>query len=608
MDNSARQSGIDAVGSIPWGSHFCQFYKDEADLTETLVPYFEAGLRDGEACLWVTGHTLEAERAESLMTEAVPEFKKYISSGQMQIASIAKWYSPGDVFDADAVLQGWLDKEADSKRRGFAGLRLTGDTIWVERSGWSNFMEYERKINTTFRRYNLVALCTYCMDRCSASDVIDVCCEHQFALARRAGQWELLESSSLKVAKDDLMRLNGELEARVDARTAELSAALRSRDEFLAMLGHELRNPLAPIRTASEVIRALTPDDSPIAVSSTILCRQVGHLTRLVDDLLDVARVTKGQIQLDLQETSLADIITMSVEQSRPIIDQRLHSLSVTLPPRAARVRADPTRLAQVFGNLLHNAAKYTPDGGMVGIAASIDGTDVVVSVTDSGAGIPEAMLVPIFDLFAQLPRSLARSDGGLGIGLTLVKSITEMHGGTVLARSAGTGKGTEFLVRLPLVSAATGREHDANAAHVAPPGESSCRIMLVDDNEDARDTMQTLLQIHGHDVSCAHDGLSALALAATVAPTIVILDIGLPDIDGYEVARRLRATPHGARAKLIALTGYGQAGDMAEAATAGFDAHILKPANIEELLGKIARFAAPGMVYDTPRTVLTHQ
>lgn len=593
MENSARQSGIEAVGSIPWGSHFCQFYNDDADLTETLVPYFEAGLRGGEACLWVTGHTLEAERAESLMTDAVPEFKKHIRSGQMQIASISDWYSPGEVFDADAVLQGWIDKEADSKARGFAGLRLTGDTIWVERSGWANFMEYERKINTTFRRYNLVALCTYCMDRCSASDVIDVCCEHQFALARREGQWELLESSSLKVAKDDLMRLNGELESRVDARTAELSAALRSRDEFLAMLGHELRNPLAPIRTASEVIRALTPDDSPIAASSQILYRQVGHLTRLVDDLLDVSRVTKGQIQMELQESSLADIIAMSVEQSRPIIDQRMHSLSVTLPPRAARVRADPTRLAQVFGNLLHNAAKYTPDGGMVGIAAGIDGPDVVVSVTDSGAGIPDAMLLPIFDLFAQLPRSLARSDGGLGIGLTLVKSIIEMHGGTVVARSAGKDKGTEFLVRMPLVQATAVRAAVDAAVIEIQPGESACRIMLVDDNDDARLTMAALLGIHGHEAACASDGRSALALAATLDPTIVFLDIGLPDIDGYEVARQLRARPNGAQAKLIALTGYGQPGDLAAAAAAGFDAHILKPAKMEDVLAKIAYFSA---------------
>jgi CheY-like chemotaxis protein len=256
-------------------------------------------------------------------------------------------------------------------------------------------------------------------------------------------------------------------------------------------------------------------------------------------------------------------------------------------------VRADPTRLAQVFGNLLHNAAKYTPDGGMVGIAARVDGQDIVVSVTDSGAGIPDAMLLPIFDLFAQLPRSLARSDGGLGIGLTLAKSIIEMHGGSIAARSAGADKGTEFLVRLPLVQAATAPAIVAGAAPVAEPSKSSCRIMLVDDNDDARLTMAALLGIHGHDAACAADGRSALALASTLDPTIVILDIGLPDIDGYEVARQLRARPNGSQAKLIALTGYGQPDDLAAAAAAGFDAHLLKPAKIEELLAKIAFFSA---------------
>lgn len=451
MHTVSRQSGIAAVGAIPWGSHFCQFYKNEADLTETLVPYFEAGLRGGESCLWVTGHTLEAQKAEWLMTEAVPGFKQFISSGQMAIVSMSDWYETGDAFDADAVLQGWIDKEAESKARGFAGLRLSGDTFWVERSGWANFMEYEKKVNASFRRYNMVALCTYCMDNCSASDVIDVCCHHQFALARREGSWELLESSSLKVAKDNLIRLNAELESRVDARTAELSTALRSRDEFLAMLGHELRNPLAPIRTATEIIRALTPPESPIAKSSQILYRQVGHLTRLVDDLLDVARVTQGQIQMEPQDTPLADIISLAVEQSRPIIDQRQHALSVTLPTRAVRVHADASRLAQVFSNLLHNAAKYTPARGIVGIAAQVDGQEIVISVSDNGAGIPEPKLKEIFELFAQLPRSLARSDGGLGIGLTLAKRIIEMHAGSIEAHSDGLDQGTQFVVRLPL-------------------------------------------------------------------------------------------------------------------------------------------------------------
>ena len=454
MQNVARQSGIDAVGSIPWGSHFCQFYDDEADLTETLVPYFQAGLRDNESCLWVTGHNLEAGKAEWLMTQAVPELKSFIASGQMSIVSIDDWYQPGDVFDANAVLQGWIDKEAEARARGFSGLRLSGDTIWVERSGWADFMEYESKVNATFKRYNMVALCTYCTANCSAADVLDVCGCHQFALARRKGNWELLESSSLKVAKNDLIRLNSELESRVEARTAELSAALRSRDEFLAMLGHELRNPLAPICAAAEVIGVLSPPGSPIARSAQVLNRQVGHLTRLVDDLLDVSRVTQGKIQMTLHDTALADVLSVAVEQLRPLIDQRAHTFSVTLPDAAVRVQADATRLAQVFSNLLHNAAKYTANGGQVGIAARVEGAEVIITVSDNGHGIPAPMLATIFELFAQAPRSLARSDGGLGIGLTLAKRIVEMHGGSIQAHSEGAGQGTRFVVRLALTEA----------------------------------------------------------------------------------------------------------------------------------------------------------
>ncbi len=587
MHHLARQSGIAAVGTIPWGAHFCQFYRTEEDLTEILVPYFEAGLRAGESCLWVAGRSLDAQKAEALMTDAMPEFKKFISAGQMSIVSISDWYKAGEPFDADVVLQSWIDKEAESRARGFAGLRLSGDTIWVERSGWTNFMEYEKKVNAAFRRYNIVALCTYCMNSCSASDVIDVCCHHQFALARREGQWELLESASLKLAKEELLRLNGELESRVDARTAELSSALRSRDEFLAMLGHELRNPLAPIRSATEVIRALTPADSRIGKGAQVLHRQVGHLTRLVDDLLDVARVTQGQILMARQDTALADILAIAIEQSRPLIDQHRHTLTVALPDPAVQVHGDPTRLAQVFGNLLHNAAKYTPDGGALGLSASVSGAQAVITISDSGAGIPGPMLDAIFDLFTQLPRSLARSDGGLGIGLTLAKRIVQMHDGSIEAHSDGLDQGAQFVVRLPLVASAS------MAAVVPAQGESApaCSILLVDDNGEARNAMSGLLELHGHEVLCAPDGYSALKVARAFRPGIVILDLGLPDIDGYELARRLRAAPGGDNAKIIALTGYGQAHDPAAARAAGIDAHLLKPARMEEVLGKIASF-----------------
>jgi signal transduction histidine kinase/CheY-like chemotaxis protein len=588
MHTSHRISGIDAVGSIPWGSHFCQFYRNEADLAETLVPFFQAGLDANESCLWVTSQSLDADKAAALMARAIPDFSRYVSSGQMEIVSISDWYKPGDVFDPDIVLNGWIEREQRSRERGFAGLRLTGDTIWVERSGWDDFMDYERKVNGAFRRYNLVALCTYCVETCSAEDVIDVCRHHQFALTRRDGAWELLESSSLKVAKEELLRLNTDLEQRVESRTAALNAAVRARDEFLAMLGHELRNPLAPIRTAAEVIHSLAPAGSPIADSSAILNRQVGHLTRLVDDLLDVARITQGHIQLSLKETPLADIIDMAVEQARPLIDARGHSLAVALPGRAVRVNADATRLAQVFGNLLHNAAKYTPDGGAVGIVTRVAGNTATITVTDTGAGIPPGMLDAVFGLFTQLPRSLDRSDGGLGIGLTLARRIVELHGGTIAAHSDGPDRGSSFTVQLALAEPAQAPATGLPAPGRAAAGISGRRVLLVDDNADARELMATLLSIHGHAVTTAEDGESALAAAASCNPEVVMLDIGLPGIDGYEVARRLRAMPATAGATLIALTGYGQPSDLLKSHSAGFDEHILKPAKLEDVLAKV--------------------
>jgi signal transduction histidine kinase len=452
MTLAQRNSGIPAVGAIPWGAHFCQFYQDEADLAETLIPFFRTGLEANEACLWITSGSFDAGRAFSLLREVVPDLERRVAAGQMEIVPIDSWYVAGDAFDSNAVLAGWIDRERLARQRGFEGLRLSGDTIWVQRSGWNDFMDYERKVNGAFRSLRLVALCTYCSDTCSASDVIDVCSHHEFALARRQGAWQLLESTSLKMAKDELVRLNAELEERVDERTADLNAALRARDEFLAMLGHELRNPLAPIRTASEFIQKAMPAESPVARSSAILNRQVAHLSRLVDDLLDVARITQGHVQIEPRDIALSSVLDIAVEQARPFFAQRGQCFLADLPDTGVIVHADPTRLAQVFGNLLHNAAKYTPDGGTVSLRTAIEEGRAIVRVRDTGSGIPADKLDAIFELFSQLPRSLARSDGGLGIGLTLARRIVEAHDGTIEARSEGVDKGSEFIVRLNLL------------------------------------------------------------------------------------------------------------------------------------------------------------
>ena len=360
-----------------------------------------------------------------------------------------------------------------------------------------------------------------------------------------------------------------------------LREADRKKDEFLAMLAHELRNPLAPIRNAVEVLRLLGPDTPDLKQSREIIERQVEHLARLVDDLLDVSRITSGRINLHKERVDLAAVLARAVEASRPLLEARKHTLTVALPPQPVWVKGDATRLAQVVSNLLNNAAKYTENDGRVWLTVEQARAEAVVTVRDTGIGIPGDLLPHVFDLFTQGDRSLARSEGGLGIGLTLVKRLVEMHGGTATAASAGPGKGSAFAVRLPVLETGT----------VPPPAEAETpsrdrsgaarRVLVVDDSADAARSLALLLAAQGHAVRTAHDGLAALEAARAFQPEVVLLDIGLPRMDGYEVARRLRGQAGFERTLLVALTGYGQEEDRRRTREAGFDAHLVKPADL---------------------------
>jgi PAS domain S-box-containing protein len=376
--------------------------------------------------------------------------------------------------------------------------------------------------------------------------------------------------------------------ASVALENARLYAALREqdrrKDEFLALLAHELRNPLAPIRNGLQVMR-LSEDLAVRERSQQIMDRQLGHMVRLIDDLLDVSRISRNKMELRRAPVELADVIASAVETARPPIDAAGHHLELALPPGPVVLDADLTRLAQVFSNLLTNSAKYTPPRGHIRLTAERRGDEVVVAVRDDGIGIPADALPTIFDMFSQVDGSLERSRGGLGIGLALVKGLVEMHGGTVVAESDGPGRGSTFTVRLP---AGAGRPRPAPAPgpRDPPPGR---RILAVDDNQDVAVTMATMLELLGHDVRVAHDGVEAVALAEEFRPELVLMDVGMPRLNGYDATRRIRAQPWGAGITVVALTGWGQEDDRARSRAAGCDGHLVKPVSLPDLEQLIA-------------------
>lgn len=389
-------------------------------------------------------------------------------------------------------------------------------------------------------------------------------------------------------AIERLCRLAVELDA-ARRRIQELEAAERQINEFLATLAHELRNPLAPIRNAVSLMQMGGLSGAMMEWYSTIIDRQLTQLTRLVDDLLDVGRITTGKLSLQKEPVDIALVVETAVDSSRPLIDARKHTLEISLPPLPLRVEGDLTRLSQVVLNLLNNAAKYTPEGGAIRLTVGRQGRQVVVRVRDSGLGIPADLLPNVFDLFMQGDRSLDRAEGGLGVGLTLVRRLAELHGGTVEARSDGPGRGSEFIVRLPLLAAPLSPRRappDRNAERPQPAG---CRrVLVVDDNRDAAESMTVLLELWGHEVRIAHSGREALAIAAGYRPDAVLLDIGLPEMDGYEVATRLRRIPEWTGVMLVAVTGYGHDEDRRRCRETGFDHHLIKPVDpvkLESLL-----------------------
>jgi PAS domain S-box-containing protein len=386
------------------------------------------------------------------------------------------------------------------------------------------------------------------------------------------------------------------LDEELRRRVEELAAEDRRKDEFLAMLAHELRNPLAAISNAGHVLDQGGAADARTRDLVAVIGRQIRHLSRLVDDLLDVSRFTRGRIELRKGPVELRPIVEGAVETTRPLLERQEHRLTVSLPGEPVMLEADATRIEQVLANLLNNAAKFTEPGGRIDLSADIQDGEAVLRVKDNGPGIAPDLLPRIFDLFVQEDRSLARSHGGLGIGLTLVRSLVERHGGRVEAHSAGPGQGSELVVRLPVLPAGEPAGEPAGRPPEPPPseapiGQASARVLLVEDNLDAADALAELLRMWGHEVEVVHDGAAAVERAVSTRPDVVLLDIGLPGMDGFQVAGALRALPHLRGALLVALTGYGQEADRQRSAAAGFDHHLIKPVD----LGELRRLVAAG-------------
>ncbi|HTU17007.1 MAG TPA: PAS domain S-box protein [Gemmataceae bacterium] len=380
------------------------------------------------------------------------------------------------------------------------------------------------------------------------------------------------------------------LEDNLRKLASDLSEADRRKNEFLATLAHELRNPLAPIRNALQIIR-LSPNREAREHARTLMERQLRQMVRLVDDLMDVSRITRGKVELRKEQVELAKVVQQAVETSRPLIEAMGHHLTLDMPPMPIVVNGDLTRLAQAFANLLNNAAKYTERGGRITLRVEQQGSDAVVSVRDTGVGIPAQMLPKVFELFTQVDHSLERSQGGLGIGLSLVKGMVEMHGGSVEARSAGHGMGSEFVVRLPVLLALAGEQRRDEADRQPTTPKARRRILVADDNRDSADSLALLLNIMGNNTQTVHDGLEVLEVAASFRPDVILLDIGMPKLNGYETARRIRQQPWGSNVLLVAQTGWGQEDDKRLSKEAGFDVHMVKPvdpAALEKLLSEL--------------------
>jgi PAS domain S-box-containing protein len=706
-----RVTGIDIVGTAPWGTHFCQFYNTKQDLLDVLLPYFEAGLRQNEFCIWVTCEPLTCDEAAAALVARCPEGKGWIESGRIEIVAHDRWYVEDGRFDLQRVLNGWVAKLHTALQRGFEGIRVSGNTAWLEDADWASFADYEAAVNSVIGKHQMMALCTYSLELCGASEIMDVIKNHEFALIKRQGQWELIASQERRAAIESLERseerfrslfehsLNAlalheivtdaggtpidyvflqvnrafeqqtglraeqvlgrrvtevlpgvertplvELYRRValtgapahfeqfvaplgghyeisafspaprqlaatfmditDRKLAEaalrdqataLAEANRLKDEFLTTLSHELRTPLNAMLGWANLLCRETLDPATIRRGLETIERNARAQKTLIEDILDASRMITGKIRLDLQPVALDDVVRQAIEAIRPAAQGKRIEVSVDMQARPAIV-GDAQRLQQVLWNLLSNAVKFTPSAGSIGVTVRQIDSKVQIVVQDSGIGIAPDFLPHIFERFTQADASTTRQHGGLGLGLAIVRHLTELHGGEVRAESAGEGRGATFTVTLPVraltqadVGDAVGRR-EPGQARVAGMRLDGTRVMVIDDEIDDRDLVAMVLAMAGADVRVAGSVDEAMAQLADFHPDVLVTDIGMPGQDGYELIRRVRASgAEWAGLRAIALTAYGRPDDRARALAAGFNLHLAKPVAPADLVAATA-------------------
>ncbi|MFL5310828.1 MAG: ATP-binding protein [Myxococcales bacterium] len=590
--------------------HTVQFYEDESFLREMVARYLGAGLIDDEPVVVIATDPHRRAFQEALAAKGI-DVARACAARRLTFldarATLDSFMVDGapDPHRFASVIGAAID--ACTADREHKRVRLYGemvDVLWREGHPQAA-IRLEELWNDLGRARPFSLLCAYVMGNffkeAHGEPFARICDVHNHVLPaesysesddreKRLREISLLQQRA-RALETELKRRN-ELEEALRYAREQAEAASTAKDEFLAMLGHELRNPLSPILTALELMKLR--GDGRISREQDVIDRQTRHLIRLVDDLLDVSRITRGKVELRKQPVEVRDVLAKATEMASPLLEQRRHHFDVHAPPRGLRLDADEARLAQVVANLLTNAAKYTEPGGHISLIARREGDEAVIEVRDDGIGISAGLLPRVFDLFVQGRQSSDRAEGGLGIGLALVRNLVALHGGTVEARSAGLGKGSTFVVRLPALAAARRVEAPARSPLASLRSDTGAqRILIVDDNDDARMLLGEILEQAGHEVCAAESGPAALAIVEEFAPDVAVLDVGLPAMDGYELGSRLRALLGASAPTLVALTGYGQEADRARSEAVGFVAHLVKPLEASQLVAVIDRCAA---------------